>query len=434
MPSHDPSGTRLVELNNVDITRAATIFSQGKSGNEVPLVLIPKPRGLFSWWLHVPSDAFVLMQKCGAHYPGGEMCFTGAGLYFKGPWWRIAYLVTKQQVHYDAPLITVPTADNINVKVNISIVFSIMDPYKFVYELGVLRFDEYLRCSVDEAIRMLVRNTQHTELFNMKGEFAQSMMTDLNAKFADLGVCFSFVIVTDVQLPDGLMQLLSNIQDYRSQRNILSRQNEFEIKKLEDEHKLTMANIRNEHDKLMISINAKKNKALVEKDSKVAIENERRTVELIKADEEVRVAQRNAETVLAETRTQCEGDIRVARLNMETKHMESSSKFRAEANVKVQDEKARDARERKQVEQKAAESVVLAQAKFTEADNRIRADVLSAEAEMAASDAFKDRRQHEILIKKLDLRKELASSGKVVITGDEAHEVMSSMGGFLKGI
>eukprot|EP00735_Rhodelphis_limneticus_P001905 TRINITY_DN1262_c0_g1::TRINITY_DN1262_c0_g1_i1::g.26951::m.26951 TRINITY_DN1262_c0_g1::TRINITY_DN1262_c0_g1_i1::g.26951 ORF type:complete len:463 (-),score=98.43,sp/O28852/Y1420_ARCFU/24.55/2e-08,Band_7/PF01145.20/1.8e-19,Band_7/PF01145.20/2.7e+02 TRINITY_DN1262_c0_g1_i1:309-1655(-) len=437
-PSHDhfpPGiGTRLIEVDNVDLSRAAAIFSQFRDGNRVPLVLVPTSRNPLSMALQVPSDAYVMMQRCGAHFPKDQKCFMGAGLFFLPPWWRIAYLVTKQAINYNAPVSKVPTQDNVNVEVNISIVFNIIDPYTFVYELGVLRFDEYLRSAIEEGIRILVRRTNHSELFDMKGEFAESMLRDLNDKFGGLGVSFSTVIVTEVKLPKDLMKLLSNIQDYRSQKEISERENQFQIKKLEDEHQIKVKELQTEHDKQMIEVISKKKQVLVERDSKVALEKDRRNIELIKADEETRVLIRNTESSVQETKTKTDADLKVAKVNAESKFLHAKSTLEAETNTRVEHAIAKDIADRKVAEREAKAIELKAGADYQVRENSIKADILSADAEAKAADAFKDKRMHEIALLKLDIRRKLMAQGKLVITGQQAHDFMGNMGEFINSL
>ena len=68
----------------------------------------------------------------------------------------------------------------------------------FVYNLGVGRFDELLAAEVEECIRNFINTVWLSQVFDLKGDMAQSMMVELNRKFVKYGVVFEQCNVTNV--------------------------------------------------------------------------------------------------------------------------------------------------------------------------------------------------------------------------------------------
>ena len=75
---------------------------------EIPIVLVPKSRFLFHFYLNVPSGPFVLYQKW--HEDMGQL---SPGVIWVWPsWYRISHIVTRATITYNAPAREIPTADN----------------------------------------------------------------------------------------------------------------------------------------------------------------------------------------------------------------------------------------------------------------------------------------------------------------------------------
>ena len=113
---------------------------------------------------------------------------------------KIAYIITKNTIRYDAPVIDCPTKDNVKIAVDINLTFRILDDEKsvknFVYRLGVARLDMMLRTEIDEAIRNFIHSVKHNQVLDLKSEMAMRMIDELNAKFKVFGVHFENAAVT----------------------------------------------------------------------------------------------------------------------------------------------------------------------------------------------------------------------------------------------
>lgn len=130
-----------------------SIFSSPLSNGLSPLVLIPERRGSFFGFLSVPSGAYCIAQS-----GGRNLGVANQGLHFHmNPYWRIAFVVCQQTIQYDSPVTRCATKDDVMVDLDLTLVFRVVNPDTFVYQLGASKFDILLRGSVEEAIRHLAR-------------------------------------------------------------------------------------------------------------------------------------------------------------------------------------------------------------------------------------------------------------------------------------
>jgi hypothetical protein len=53
----------------------------------------------------------------------------------------------------------------------------------FVYKLGAGRFDELLAAEVEENMRTFINSIWLSQVFDLKSDMANTMMTELNRKF-----------------------------------------------------------------------------------------------------------------------------------------------------------------------------------------------------------------------------------------------------------
>jgi len=74
----------------------------------------------------------------------------------------------------------------------------------FVYELGPAKLDELLAAESEEAIRNFIRGVKLSEVEDIKGEIASTLLSDLNKKFQPLGVNFENVQIMTIQIPPTL--------------------------------------------------------------------------------------------------------------------------------------------------------------------------------------------------------------------------------------
>lgn len=164
--------------------------------------------------LDIPSGVITLGQVWGAHDgvldPGMKCCWCKHR--------RIAAMITMNSIRYDAPIRNCPTKDNVRVSIDISLTFKIgpgeEDCKSFVYQLGATRLDEMLAAESEEAIRNFVHTVRLRQIQDIKGEIAQTLLSDLNRKFNEFGVFFENVQIMSIKIPQELQDALSETTGY----------------------------------------------------------------------------------------------------------------------------------------------------------------------------------------------------------------------------
>jgi len=212
--------------------------------------------------LQIPSGVFALMTKHGKYIGIYE-----AGRHFLAPWYRVAYMVTRQSTAYNAPVKNCPTADNVMVKVDLLLVFHINDPEKFVYKLGAEKFGDLLASSAEEGIRSLVRGTTHNKAYELRGKGASEMISSLNENFSHFGVIFSAATITNVVLPEGLAEALENQTVFEAKKQEQQKHQEYEMKVLNDKEALSREELNKKNERLSADEEAKKERQFIMKET-----------------------------------------------------------------------------------------------------------------------------------------------------------------------
>jgi regulator of protease activity HflC (stomatin/prohibitin superfamily) len=146
----------------------------------------------------VPANFVVLEEDCGKSTgimnSGAHFCYTCNK--------RVACMITKNIINYDAPVARCPTRDNAYVDIDIHFTFRLPQNEeqvkRFVYQLGAARFDELLAAEVEENIRNFINSVWLTQIFDLKSDMAITMMNELNRKFVYYGIMFEQCNVTNV--------------------------------------------------------------------------------------------------------------------------------------------------------------------------------------------------------------------------------------------
>lgn len=128
------------------------------------MVLVPnRACGLY---LVIPEGFYALITSHGR--------FVGiwaAGFHWARPWETVSHLVTRQFVVYDTPVKECPTADNVMVEIDVSVVFHIRENEEsvknFVYKLGPERLESMLRAFQEEAVRSMVRRKKYSNIYDL---------------------------------------------------------------------------------------------------------------------------------------------------------------------------------------------------------------------------------------------------------------------------
>eukprot|EP00929_Paragymnodinium_shiwhaense_P118750 TRINITY_DN90667_c0_g1_i1.p1 TRINITY_DN90667_c0_g1~~TRINITY_DN90667_c0_g1_i1.p1 ORF type:complete len:497 (-),score=142.65 TRINITY_DN90667_c0_g1_i1:330-1748(-) len=307
--------SRVVQLDIDDMSKAVSLFGSNTPEGDTPIVLVPAKRMKCSLWVQVPSGVSCLLQKSGV-----DAGIAAPGLQFMPYYNRIAFIVTRQSCAYDAPVKSCPTSDNVMVSVDVTIIFAIVDPTKFVYNLGAARFDELLSGAVEEGIRGLVRNTSHDQVYTLRGNRAGSMLELLNQKFALTGVTFQDCKITAVWLPPSLAESLESTTKIKSQMATESKESEYRVLERRQKADMAVQEIQRKNEQLLVAENGKKRMAQIEAEQETMKAEEKRRVAVAKAEE-------HAQTLTMEA----EADLRRVRIEVDKQKMEALNKAKKDA-------------------------------------------------------------------------------------------------------
>jgi len=210
--------TRLVQRTVNNTNDIDDQFNSNIEEGEVPVVIVPR-WSPFRFHLRVPTKGYAIIQRFGKHISAPE-----PGVYFKPPWYRVAYIVTTEPLTYRAHFPDCKTSDFIAVKVEVMVAFKISDAQKFVYEIGVTQFDELLASILEHATRQCVSDIS----FKTLPKTLNSLQDELHKRienyfekykeFGRFGVDFTAVTVQNATtIPDNLMKVFIKIEKYEKQ-------------------------------------------------------------------------------------------------------------------------------------------------------------------------------------------------------------------------
>lgn len=256
-----------------------------------PLMLVLLAIGIYPLLtLTIPSGVYALMT-CHGRYVG----IYQAGRHFLPPWYKIAYMVTRQSTAYNAPIKDCPTADNVMVKVDLLLVFHVEDPEAFVYKLGAEKFGDLLSSAAEEGIRGLVRGITHDRAYELRGQGAGEMISSLNEQFRPFGVTCTSATITNVILPGELAKALENQTIYESKKREQEKHQEYELKKLHDREALAREELNKKNERLAADEEGKRDREIIMKETEEIQAQKQKRLAEIEAEKEAAVAQLKAE-------------------------------------------------------------------------------------------------------------------------------------------
>ena len=132
-----------------------------------------------------------------------------------------------------------PTYDNIFVGLGIAVVFRCkpgeQDIFNFCYRISINQLNEQLEAAITERVRVLIRGKTHLEVYNIKGATNTAAMKQfLNEMFANKGLEFLDIIITEVTLPEEIKQPLDLKAQFGSLNEMEREKYNFEMKKIDD--------------------------------------------------------------------------------------------------------------------------------------------------------------------------------------------------------
>jgi len=393
--------SRCVQVRVQDVCREAlsVLSTKGKQG-EIPLVLIPSLRPTFSLMMSVPDGVFCLGQRFGR-----DIGVINPGLAIKPSFIRISHVVSKQSCTYDAPVKLCPTSDDVRVNIDVVVILQITNPQPFIYKLGARNFDEFLSGTVDEGIRMLVRGETHRTVYDLRGDKAQVLLQILNDKFDKLGVRFSDVKITSVELPDELSECLEITTKMAKAMEKLTRQNEFEMMQIQQESEMTIEEIKRKSEQVVVTEAGRKRREEL-KFEQASVETEM----------DGKVALIEAQTVCDVKNLETRAQLNRTKKQLETWRIAELSRANANATkVKVGAERES---EEALIEGSWQEEQMICEAEATKHE---------AAAEADASSCLIEKRKHELDMREKDILMRLSAAGNFNLIGTTGDSLVNAL-------
>lgn len=303
-----------------------------------------------------------------------------------------------------------PTSDNVMVDCDLTIVFKInddpVDVRNFVYNLGALRFNEFLKAAVEEGVRQLVRSTSHDQVYELRGgSHVDGMLKELNHKFRNFGVIFTQCAITDVKFHGDLEKTLQSTTQFDSLIKEEQKNNEFQLKNIAFELDRNLQELKKRNDRSIQELDAAKARALIDREKNV-----------IDAESHLKIAVTKAEESAAVeiTRAQSEKSVAQSQGKKSVEEMLSVAKSEAEAlKIKVDQE---------------CETMIFESSKRVEA-SKFLSDALKVEAESEgrAAKSLRVKREYELEMAKYEVLELLGKKGKIIISGENGDKLIGSL-------
>lgn len=230
--------SRIIQVSADNLTDAANEMQNQTYGNNQCIIVMVKRTYqccCFDIKFDVPANFTVLEESCGE----------STGVMNAGARWcycchkRVACMITRNIVNYDAPIQRCPTKDNAYVDVDIHFTFRLpTNPQmvkNFVYKLGAARFDELLAAEVEENMRNFINTIWLYQVFDLKSDMANSMIQELDKKFSFYGITFDQCSVTHVEVNRQLQEALQKKTEIKFQLKNHMKEQENRKLKMENE-------------------------------------------------------------------------------------------------------------------------------------------------------------------------------------------------------
>lgn len=379
-------------------------------GETIPIVAVPWQRVCCSCYFSVPSGAYTIIHDCGKDdNPDG---LADAGIHCTPYWKHVAYMVTQQSITYNAPVKACPTSDDVTVDCELTLVFSIGpgadDVKKFVYNLGVVKFNQFLAAECEEAVRQLMRATMLEDVYELRGagsEHVAQVLRIMNDKFNPFGVTFVKAAITDVMLNSELRQILQGTTEFRTKITELDKEDDFNMKNIGFEFTKRFAEKEREYDRRKQDISAETSVAMVNRDMEAVQAESRREVAVTRAEEAAEVG-----------KTRADADLKVAKSRAQRENADLLSKIRSQAEA-----------DRIHVEHDCLVRVKESEGLIAVEGSKAEATKVEAKGEGEAAKGLTELRKHSLRMARLEVVEAVARRSKMVVGGDEGRVIIQSV-------
>jgi regulator of protease activity HflC (stomatin/prohibitin superfamily) len=417
-----------------------------RQGNKLtPMILVPN-RGPCFGFLALPEGFHALMTKHGKFVGIWE-----PGYHYIMPWERVSHLVTQQYVVFDSPVKECPTADNVMVEIDVSILFHVKDDHQdvenFVYKLGPEKLNGLLDSYQQEAVREMARLKKYSDIYDLMDtdEYEKPMPIDqgkpisemeaepleggdnpantttavthslgakldnakatMNARLAAFGIVIKDVTITNVKLPAQFRSQMEEATTFDSRNKKQAAEQRYNLLVIENSERRKQAQQRLKEEKAeSISKNAQ------------PMAEEIKKTETFKAGTRAMVADVEEKTDAMTRAIKSESQLRVTKL-IKAKDLELAS-LKAEADAEV-------AKIKSEMESYVLTTTSEASAQVQNFDSQ--ALKVKAAAEKIAATQLKAKRDFEAKMAQLRILKNLASNIKVSIASTNTDSVVAQM-------
>lgn len=179
------------------------------------------------------------------------------------PWEKVEFIVdTSTEIPYTAPVQASPTQENVPLKsIEFFLKFRIVEPVRFVRNIGASNFDIVLSSAVQDAIRQRSRLVQTEKAYDLRGSDVGDMQTFLNRQLERYGVRIVGANIPDVQLPDQYQQNLATRERVAKELGAYEKEWELIKKQRTDTVLLEIERSKKIHDAKKVEVRQAVNKA-----------------------------------------------------------------------------------------------------------------------------------------------------------------------------
>ena len=384
-----------------NLTRAISAFGTISPSGTIPIVLCPRKRGL-SLFITIPTGVTAILASSGA-----DMGEVPPGTHFAPPWVHVLYMVPNQACTYNYDVVACPTEDNVMVEVDLTLVFRITNARQFCLGLGAKKFDDMLKAVCEEAIRTMVRKANHKVVYELRGSAGDELLNIMNKAFQEFGIIFVNSTITNVLLPNEVAAALQRITQLNQNIKEHKKSHEFEVKRLNDEHDLSLQELRLQNERMEAELEAEKVRLVIDLDTKKAEMEKQKELAIIKAQESRNVGIRAVTAELVNEK-----------INAETRKENHVQKAKVSASKKILE-----------AEHWSENKKIASEGELIEAQNRAKVLVLEGEAEKQASECMKEQRQFHLRMLATESFKELSGTGRLIVNGKDGNTIISEIVG-----
>jgi len=377
-----------------------------RRGNYRMLPIVFRPGRGCCWCLTIPQGFKAVVAVHGKHQG-----VWGPGYHYAPPWVTIPFLLSEAHFVYDTPVKECPTADNVMVTIDISLVVRVdTSPgqtgkhpgiFAFVDTLGPQQLSPQLNAFQEEAVRDMARNRRYHEIYDLMDAKHDAQLENtrrnLNNHFGEYGIEVTEIAVTNVHFNNtDFVQEMAQPAIYRQQDEFNKLEQSFQLKTIKIRETETKEKQIKKEDLEKFEAGLQRNvEEITKKLNKIRADTSRELAD-IRETEKAEILSIKSESNLEVSKIKRERDVSIAKIR-------SSGQAEADAievETRVYVEKL-----------KADAAVQIAKNKALALDHQAR-------AEMDAAKALVQKRDYDQKFKHLRVLKGVAENRQCAITGN----------------